>query len=81
MFANVGMSMGHEALLDNFTAQLTEAAYLVALRHGGDDSWIDLKLDLWEALVDAVHTQRRELALGAAGCKKEERSGGTYSPD
>jgi hypothetical protein len=69
MYANSGTSTDHETLLDNFTAQLTEAAYLVALRHDGDDSWIDLKLDLWEVLADAIHKHRRELSRGSAGSK------------
>jgi hypothetical protein len=72
MYANSGMSTDHETLLDNFTARLTEAAYLVALRHDGGDSWIDLKLDLWEVLADAIHKHRRELSCGSAGRKTED---------
>jgi hypothetical protein len=60
MYSDAGTSTDHEILVDNFTAQLTEAAYLVALRHGGEGSWIDLKLDLWEVLADAIHKGRRE---------------------
>jgi len=52
--------MEREIFLDNVTAQLTEAAYLVAMRHGGEGSWIDLKLDLWEVLADEIHKWRRE---------------------
>jgi hypothetical protein len=72
MYANSGTLTDHETLLDNFTAQLTEAAYLVALRHDWDDSWIDLKLDLWEVLTDAIHKHRRELSRGSAGSKTED---------
>jgi hypothetical protein len=58
---HVNSGTDHEILLDKFTAQLTEAAYLVALRHGGEGSWIDLKLDLWEVLADAILKCRREV--------------------
>ena len=40
--------------LASFTAKLTDAAYAVALRHGVSGSWIDLQLDLWRVLTDAV---------------------------
>jgi hypothetical protein len=40
--------------LDTLVAQLTEAAYPVALRHGESGSWVDLELDLWKALGRAV---------------------------
>jgi hypothetical protein len=67
MYANRGTSTGDEVRVDNVTAQLTEAAYVVALRHAGEGSWIDLKLDLWEALSDAIHKCRRESPHGSAG--------------
>jgi hypothetical protein len=47
-----------------FTAKLTDAAYAVALRHGVSGSWIDLQLDLWRVLTEAV--ERGESPL--AGC-------------
>jgi len=37
-----------------FTATLAAAAYAVALRHGVSGSWIDLQLDLWRVLTEAV---------------------------
>jgi hypothetical protein len=40
--------------LENFTAELTLAAYSVALRHGTAGTWVDLELDLWRALVRTV---------------------------
>ena len=33
--------------LETFVAELTAAAYPIALRHGGTDKWLDLELDLW----------------------------------
>jgi hypothetical protein len=64
MYANEGPSADREAFLDNVTAELTEAAYLVALRHSGDGSWIDLKLDLWDVLTSEVHKFRRQVPRG-----------------
>ena len=44
---------GHSSLA-SFTAKLTDAAYAVALRHGVSGSWIDLQLDLWRVLTEAI---------------------------
>ena len=44
---------GHNTLA-SFTAKLTDIAYAVALRHGVTGSWIDLQLDLWRVLTEAV---------------------------
>src|SRR2546430_2297919 len=43
-----------DSSLATFAAELTQAAYAVALRHERPDSWIDLELDLWRALGDTV---------------------------
>ena len=40
--------------LDDFVAALTEAAYPIALRYGGDERWLDLELDLWRAMAQTV---------------------------
>jgi len=40
--------------LDDLTAELTAAAYSVALRHEKPNSWIDLELDLWRAMGEAL---------------------------
>jgi hypothetical protein len=48
------------ALLDNFAAELTRAAYHVALRHAPAGTWLDLELDLWRALADTVNQWGRE---------------------
>jgi hypothetical protein len=37
-----------------FAAKLTDIAYTVALRHGVGGSWIDLQLDLWRVITEAV---------------------------
>jgi hypothetical protein len=43
-----------DTFLDTVAAELTSAAYLAALGHGIQGSWIDLELDLWRALAHAV---------------------------
>ena len=51
--------------LDDFVAELTEAAYPVALRHKGSKEWLDLQLDLWKVLAQTVKKweQRSNLPL------------------
>ena len=40
-------------LLEAFVAELTSAAYHVALRHGAG-TWLDLQLRLWHTLAETV---------------------------
>jgi hypothetical protein len=40
--------------LEALAAELTAAAYPVALRHAVGDNWLDLQLDLWRALTETV---------------------------
>jgi hypothetical protein len=54
MSGNDSASENRETLLENFAAELTSAAYAVALRHGVEDKWLDLELELWEALKASV---------------------------
>jgi hypothetical protein len=51
---NAGATADQDALRDAFVAELTYAAYQVALQHGGAGTWFDLQLDLWKALADTV---------------------------
>jgi hypothetical protein len=51
---------GDRDALDNFAAELTRVAYYVALRHGTAGTWIDLQLDLWQTLGDAIQQWERE---------------------
>jgi len=43
-----------EIRLEDFAAELTRAAYAVALRHGALDRWLDLQLELWKALQETI---------------------------
>jgi hypothetical protein len=54
MSDNHSSSWKRETLLENFAAEATSAAYAVALRHGVEDRWLDLQLELWEALKETV---------------------------
>jgi hypothetical protein len=47
--------------LEVFAADLASAAYLVALRHGVGDKWLDLELDLWRVLTETAKNRGREL--------------------
>jgi hypothetical protein len=51
-----------EIRLEEFTAELTKAAYAVALRHGARDKWLDLQLELWKALKETVKKWEQESA-------------------
>jgi hypothetical protein len=66
--ASVGIGavyVNRDALLETFAAELTFAAYCVALRTRTRGTWLDLELDLWRALADTVKTWERELAKSA----------------
>jgi hypothetical protein len=43
-----------EESLAALAAELTAAAYPVALRHTVGDRWLDLQLELWHVLSEAV---------------------------
>ena len=47
--------------LEVLAAELTAAAYPVALRHADGDNWLDLQLELWRVLTDAVEKWGRGL--------------------
>jgi len=56
-----------DALLENFAAELTLAAYRVALRNRTQGTWLDLELDLWRALADTIKTWGRNSQVPIAG--------------
>ncbi len=43
-----------DGFLDNLAGELTETAYEVALHHGLGSSWLDVELELWAALTQAI---------------------------
>jgi hypothetical protein len=48
--------VNRDALLETLAAELTLAAYRVALETRTRGNWLDLELDLWRALADTVKT-------------------------
>jgi hypothetical protein len=54
MSDNHSGSWNRDTRLENFAAEVTSAVYAVVLRHGVDDKWLDLEMELWEALKEAV---------------------------
>jgi hypothetical protein len=53
--------INRDDLLETFAAELTLAAYRVALRTRTQATWLDLELDLWTALADTVKTWGTQL--------------------
>jgi hypothetical protein len=45
-----------------FAAELTEAAYSVAMQHGAGGKWLDLALDLWQAMTETVQKWEQKAA-------------------
>ena len=56
MNRNVNTPANRNAPLDTLAAELTLAAYRVALRTRTEGTWLDLELDLWRALADTART-------------------------
>jgi hypothetical protein len=67
-----------DSLLETFAAELALAAYRVALQTRTEGTWLDLELELWRALADAVKTWGRGLSdlvpiAGDAACAVQRR--------
>jgi hypothetical protein len=54
-----------DSLLENFAAELTHAAYPIALRHRITGSWLELELGLWTVLAETVKRWGPELLPGS----------------
>jgi hypothetical protein len=52
--------IGADHALEDFAAELTGAAYPVALRHGLGEKWLDLEVDLWRALTETLKNWERQ---------------------
>ena len=55
-----------DALLATFAAELTEAAYPIALKYGVSGSSLDLELEIWKTLTELVRKRGRELFRATA---------------
>jgi carbon storage regulator len=56
--AATARSVADASHLDNLAGELACAAYQAALQHATAGAWLDLELDLWRALSDAVEIAR-----------------------
>jgi carbon storage regulator len=56
--AATARSVADTGHFDDLAAELTRAAYHVALQHGRAGTWLDLELELWRALSDVVKIAR-----------------------
>lgn len=63
MNENPRSARDRDANLENVAAELTAAAYPVALRYGVVGSSIDLELDLWRVFVETIEGWRRDAGL------------------
>ena len=55
--------------IECLVAEVTDTAYAVALRHGAGGSWVDLELELWEALARTVRKwDRLSSVVRATAC-------------
>jgi hypothetical protein len=61
MNATVATRNRSKSALETFAAELTDAAFPVALEHAMGANWLDLKLELWKVLDGAVKKWRPEL--------------------
>jgi hypothetical protein len=52
--------------LDTFAAELTDAAYPIALKYGISGSSLDLELEIWKTFIELVHRRAREVFSPAA---------------
>jgi hypothetical protein len=50
-----------EAALDAFAAELTDAAYPIALKYGVSGSSVDLELEIWKKFTEMVRERGREV--------------------
>ena len=64
-----GATGNRDTRLENFAAELTNAVYPIALRHGITGSWINVELSLWRVLAHTVKKWARERP--PAGCSDE----------
>ena len=49
--------------LNDFVADLTEAAYPIALRHKGGERWLDLEMDLWRVMAQTVNKWQKQAVM------------------
>jgi hypothetical protein len=58
---NETQTSDQDELLDTFAAELTVAAYPIALKYGVAGSSLDLELEIWKTFIELLHRRSREL--------------------
>jgi hypothetical protein len=51
--------------LNDLAAELTEAAFPIALRHGIGTDWLDRKIELWKAMTRTVRAWDSQAQVAA----------------
>jgi hypothetical protein len=54
MNANVTTGGDLDISVDDFAAELAQAAYPIVLRNAPAENWLDLELELWRAMKETV---------------------------
>jgi carbon storage regulator CsrA len=62
----LGISTPDAGHRESLAAELTRAAYHAALQHATAGTWLDLQLDIWRALSDAVNIAGTDASPGSA---------------
>lgn len=57
------MRLNRQVQLENLAAELTEAAFPVALRQGMTANWLENKLELWNTLRQTVEQWEQRSSL------------------
>ena len=63
MSPNDSTARSLDSAIENFAAELTEAAFPVALRYGVIGSSVDLKVEVWRKLTETLKKLPRELLM------------------
>src|SRR5262245_30250364 len=66
MFMSDNQGVHRNARLEHLAAELTSAAYPIALRHGFTSSWIKVELSLWRTLTHTIKKWAEERPLAGS---------------
>ncbi len=67
--------MSFQGASEHLLAELTAAAYEVALRHGLRGSFLDVELELWRELREVLDRSHRAGSVRAAEVRKPYKAG------
>jgi hypothetical protein len=64
---NIATAKDRDSFWEYAAAELTDAAYPVMLHHGAGKNWLDLDLDLWNAMIDTVKKLQKMESVSSPG--------------